>query len=82
MSARIERGDRIVVKPGLYYAYNGRIDRSAGALINVPFEAHATVFDVIVESSGPYVGRHLIVPLVNGTIDIWTTQDQFCYRRA
>lgn len=81
MSARIERGERIVIKPGLYYAYDGRLDRSGSALISVPFESRSVVFDVI-EDSKVYPGRHLIVPLPSGTIDIWTSQDQFCYRRA
>jgi hypothetical protein len=82
MSKRLEAGDRILVKPCLFYPYTGTIKR-VQRFINLQVEEASIIREVIVidDPNSMYQGRHLIVELSVGVIDIWTAQDQFFYRR-
>lgn len=89
---RLGKGDSILIKaPNLFYAYDGNIKRTicnypapyAGRFIRVDEEEIGIIIDVIVVPiTDMYNGRHLIVQLKSGTIDIWTSQDQFSYRHV
>ncbi len=79
VNKRLEAGDRILVLPCLFYPFNGRITRDF-ASVRLIKEELGLIKEVILDK-GRYHGRHLIVELSVGTIDIWTSQDQFLYRR-
>ena|ERR1700733_11357615 len=89
---RLDKGDNILVKAGLFYAYDGKSIKRTMVNRPEPYRGHFVSIDEdeiglivdVVELPIPdvYNGRHLIVQLKAGLIDIWTTQDQFKYRRV
>jgi hypothetical protein len=78
---RLEAGDKILIKSGFYFAYDGYSIKRSIRNIRLPQDEESVISQVI-SNDKFYLGRHLIVPLTVGTIDLWTGQDQFCFNRV
>ena len=80
---RLTTGDKLRLTAGHYHAYDGEaISRSGRNLVFCDEQIGTIVEVVTMLRPSLYIGRHLIVKLNEGLIDLWTGQDSLQYRRV